>query len=343
MNMQGKVLSFGELLLRICPDIEENWIEHHQLPFYVGGAELNVATALALWDVPSSYLSAIPQNAICEGIDCYLKRRNIDTSAMQWCGERLGIYYLPKGKDLKNAGVIYDRANSSFASLKVGSIDWDKALKDVKWFHFSAICPAISQDIANLCLEAVQKAQEKGIFVSLDLNYRSKLWKYGKKPKEVMPPIAKYCNLIMGNIWAAHQMLGTPLDEQFLANSSGYSEEELQAQADRTSREIIASNPVCQYVANTFRFDHHTKGIKYYTTLFDKDRLIKSTTYIAEEILDKVGSGDCFMAGLIYGLYSNLSPEETLEFATSAAFDKLFIASDATTSTVDDIKKRMIA
>jgi len=341
MNMQGKVLSFGELLLRICPDIEDNWIEQHQLPFYVGGAELNVATALALWNVPSSYLSAIPQNAICEGIDVYLKRRNIDTSAMQWGGERLGIYYLPKGKDLKNAGVIYDRANSSFASLKVGSIDWDKALKDVKWFHFSAICPAISQDIADLCLEAVKKAQEKAIFVSLDLNYRAKLWKYGKAPKEIMPEIAQYCNLIMGNIWAAHQMLGTPLDEQFLTHTSGYTEEELLAQADRTSREIIASNPMCQYVANTFRFDHHTKGIEYYSTLFDKDRLIKSTTYIAEEILDKVGSGDCFMAGLIYGLYSNLSPQETLEFATSAAFDKLFIASDATTSTVDDIKKRL--
>lgn len=343
MNMQGKVLSFGELLLRICPDIEQNWIEQHQLPFYVGGAELNVATALAMWNVPSSYLSAIPQNAICEGIDKYLQGRNIDTSAMLWTGERLGIYYLPKGKDLKNAGVIYDRANSSFANLKVGSIDWEEVFADVKWFHFSAICPAISQDIADLCLEAVKKAQEKGIFVSLDLNYRAKLWKYGKAPKEIMPEIAQYCNLIMGNIWAAHQMLGTQLDEKFLTSSSGYQEEDLLAQADRTSKEIISVNPICQYVANTFRFDHQSKGIKYYTTLFDKDSLIKSTEYIAEEILDKVGSGDCFMAGLIYGLYSNLSPKETLEFATLAAFDKLFIASDATTSTVEDIKNRMIA
>lgn len=340
--MQGKVLSFGELLLRICPDIEQDWIEQHQLPFYVGGAELNVATALALWNVPSSYLSAIPPNAICEGIDSYLQGRNIDTSSMQWIGERLGIYYLPKGKDLKNAGVIYDRANSSFANLKVGSIDWDEIFTDVKWFHFSAICPAISQDIADLCLEAVAKAQEKGIFVSLDLNYRAKLWKYGKAPKEIMPQIARYCNLIMGNIWAAHQMLGTQLDEQFLLSSAGYHEEDLLAQADRTSKEIISVNPICQYVANTFRFDHQDKGIRYYTTLFDKDSLIKSTEYIAEEILDKVGSGDCFMAGLIYGLYSNLSPKETLEFATLAAFDKLFIASDATTSIVEDIKNRMI-
>ncbi|MDR0261638.1 MAG: sugar kinase [Sphingobacterium sp.] len=341
--MQGKVLSFGELLLRICPDIEQDWIEQHQLPFYVGGAELNVATALALWNVPSSYLSAIPQNAICEGIDSYLQSKNIDTSAMQWTGERLGIYYLPKGKDLKNAGVIYDRANSSFANLKVGSIDWEKVFADVKWFHFSAICPAISQDIADLCLEAVKKAKEKAIFVSLDLNYRAKLWKYGKAPKEIMPNIAQHCNLIMGNIWAAHQMLGTQLEEQFLTSSSGYLEEDLLAQADRTSKEIISTNPICQYVANTFRFDYKSKGIKYYTTLFDKDRLIKSTEYTAEEILDKVGSGDCFMAGLIYGLYSNFSPKETLEFATLAAFDKLFIASDATTSTVEDIKNRMIA
>jgi len=175
------------------------------------------------------------------------------------------------------------------------------------------------------------------------LNYRAKLWKYGKAPKEIMPEIAQYCNLIMGNIWAAHQMLGTQLDEQFLTSSSGYREEDLLAQADRTSKEIISANPICQYVANTFRFDYQNKGIKYYTTLFDKDSLIKSTEYTAEEILDKVGSGDCFMAGLIYGLYSNLSPKETLEFATLAAFDKLFIASDATTSTVEDIKNRMTA
>lgn len=339
--MQGKVLSFGELLLRICPDIEQDWIEQHQLPFYVGGAELNVATALALWNVPSSYVSALPKNAICEGIDRYLQGRNMDTSGMQWTGERLGIYYLPKGKDLKHTGVIYDRANSSFANLTVGSIDWDEVFNDVKWFHFSAICPAINQNIADLCLEGVKKAQEKGIFVSLDLNYRSKLWKYGKAPVEVMPEIANYCNLIMGNIWAAHQMLGTQLDSQFLAHSSGYHDEELRAQAERTSREIMDKHPACQYVANTFRFDYATKGIKYYTTLFDKDILIKSKEYVAEEIRDKVGSGDCFMAGLIYGLYANFSPNETLEFATLAAFDKLFIASDATTSTVEDIKNRM--
>lgn len=343
MKMQGKVLSFGELLLRICPDIEQDWIEQHQLPFYIGGAELNVATALALWGVPSSYLSAIPQNAICEAIDLYLKRKNIDTSPMQWTGDRLGIYYLPKGKDLKNAGVIYDRANSSFANLKVGSIDWDQTFSDVQWFHFSAICPAISADIADLCLEAVKVAQEKGIFVSLDLNYRSKLWKYGKDPKEVMPEIAKHCNLIMGNIWAAHQMLGTQLDSKFITQSAGYEEEELLQQAEQTSKEIIANNPLCQYVANTFRFDYESKGIKYYTTLFNQGNLIESSEFRAAEILDKVGSGDCFMAGLIYGLYSNLSPTETLEFATLAAFDKLFIPSDATTSTVDDIKNRMIA
>lgn len=343
MKMQGKVLSFGELLLRICPDIEQDWVQQHQLPFYVGGAELNVATALALWNVPSSYLSAIPQNAICTGIDQYLQQKNIDTSAMLWTGDRLGIYYLPKGKDLKNAGVIYDRANSSYAQLKVGDIDWDIIFDDVKWFHFSAICPAISQDIAELCLQAVEKAQAKGIFVSLDLNYRAKLWKYGKSPRDIMPKIAAQCNLIMGNIWAAHMMLGTEIDEQFLTHSSGYQEEELLQQAEKTSREIIAKNPLCQYVANTFRFDYQNKGISYYTTLFDKDNLIKSTEYVAEEILDKVGSGDCFMAGLIYGLYSNLSPKETLEFATLAAFDKLFIASDATTSTVEDIKNRMTA
>ncbi|MNX78502.1 pfkB family carbohydrate kinase [compost metagenome] len=138
-------------------------------------------------------------------------------------------------------------------------------------------------------------------------------------------------------------MLGTQLDSKFITQSAGYEEEELLQQAEQTSKEIIANNPLCQYVANTFRFDYESKGIKYYTTLFNQGNLIESSEFRAAEILDKVGSGDCFMAGLIYGLYSNLSPTETLEFATLAAFDKLFIPSDATTSTVDDIKNRMIA
>jgi len=340
LKKEKKVLSFGEILLRICPDMDGLWLNENKLPFYIGGAELNVATALALWDVPSAYLSAMPQNSVTEEIAGYLNKKNVDTSSMIYGGDRLGLYYLPKGKDLKNAGVIYDRANSSFADLKVGQVNWDEVFEDVSWFHFSAICPAINQSIADVCLEALKVAASKNITISLDLNYRAKLWKYGKDPIEILPELAKYCSLIMGNVWAANKMLGTALHDD-LKPSEGYAKETLLQQATNTSKEILSLFSACKAVANTFRFDNG-KGIRYYTTLYSNDKLTVSPVYVSDEILDKVGSGDCFMAGLIYGFYNNLTETETLDFATAAAYDKLYIPSDATISTVSDIEKRII-
>lgn len=337
----GKVLSFGEILLRICPDMGIDWVAQGQLPFYVGGAELNVATALALWGLPSTYLSAMPKNAITEGIAQHLEEKSIDLQRLLWQGERIGIYYLPQGKDVKNAGVVYDRAGSSFATLKKSDLDWDALFDGVSWFHFSAICPAINQEIADICLAAVKAAKQKGITVSLDLNYRSKLWKYGQEPIAIMPALAAYCDVIMGNIWAAHQMLGTSLATTFKEPQPSYPKEALLAQAQQTSEEICAQYTHCRYVANTFRFDHQEKGIRYYTSLYAQDELLVSNEYLSESIVDKVGSGDCFMAGLIYGLYQQEDARDTLAFATAAAFDKLFIPSDATVSSVSAIKKRI--
>ena len=335
-----KVLSFGEILLRICPDMDGVWLNENKLPFYVGGAELNVATALALWNVPSAYLSAVPDNSVTREIIDYLNVRNIDTTPMVYHGERLGLYYLPKGKDLKNAGVIYDRANSAYADLKVGQINWDDVFEDVAWFHFSAICPAINQNIADVCLEALKVASARNITISLDLNYRAKLWKYGKEPIDILPELAQYCTLIMGNVWAANKMLGTALHEDLIP-TEGYAKETLLQQATDTSKEILSLFPACKAVANTFRFDHG-KGIRYYTAIYTDNELTVSEEYVSEEILDKVGSGDCFMAGLIYGFYNQLPAKEMLNFATAAAYDKLYIPSDATTSTVADIEKRII-
>ena len=332
----GKILSFGELLLRICPDTEGNWLKENSLPFYVGGAELNVATALALWDLPSAYLTALPENMLSEQIVQYLQEKKLDTSATIFQGNRIGTYYLPKGKDLKNAGVIYDRNYSSFAELQPKTINWDAVFDYVSWFHFSAICPAINQNAAEVCEEALKVASAKNIFISLDLNYRAKLWKYGKNPIEIMPKLAQYCNLIMGNIWAANQMLGTELDEN--VHGIGTKENYLD-HAVKTSEAIIKAYPKCKYVANTFRFGD--PGIEYYTTVFTDGKLEVSQEYQAEKIADKVGSGDCFMAGLIYGLYKKLPVKEALEFATAAAYGKLFIESDATNMTVEAVEKIM--
>jgi 2-dehydro-3-deoxygluconokinase len=279
---------------------------------------------------------------------------------MLFQGERLGLYFLPKGKDLKNASVIYDRAYSSFAALKPGTIDWEMVLADVGWLHFSAISPALSKQLADVCMELLQAAAQKGVTISVDLNYRAKLWQYGMAPVEIMPDLVQYCDLVMGNLWAAEKMLGIPVDEALIAGNgvgvgsgtgtgvgggtgagvgvadptAGYLQH-----ARLTSERIMEKFPRVKYVANTFRFDKGAGGIQYYTALYTGGRLYNSREYVSEKILDKVGSGDCFMAGLIQGLYGGEGVQETLEFATAAAYQKLFIPSDATDQRADVIKK----
>ncbi|MGN6639292.1 MAG: PfkB family carbohydrate kinase [Mucilaginibacter sp.] len=331
---KGNVLSFGELLLRICPDADGAWLQENTLPFYVGGAELNVATALALWNVPSKYFTALPDNSLTSQILDFLQEKNIDTSKVHYSGNRIGLYFLTQGKDLKHNALVYDRAYSSFSELKPGDINWDSVFEGVSWFHFSAICPAINQHVADVCKEALEAASKKGITISVDLNYRSKLWQYGKEPREIMPELVSFCDLIMGNIWAAEKMLGIPVtNDAHLGVKSSCNEA-----AIKTSEEIVHRYHKCKAVANTFRFDL-ADGLNYHTTLYTGKNHFVSSDYSATHIVDRVGSGDCFMAGLIYGFYNQLPVAETLEFATAAAFEKLFVKSDATNKTVDDIKK----
>jgi 2-dehydro-3-deoxygluconokinase len=344
-----KVLSFGELLLRICPDVEGDWLEENSLPFYVGGAEANVATALALWGIPSAYLTALPDNMLARQLAEYLEERGIDVSRVVYQGERLGLYYLPKGKDLKNAGVIYDRAHSSFSALRPGMIDWDKVLEGVGWLHFSAISPALNRAVAEVCEEGLKAASGKGITISVDLNYREKLWKYGAAPTAVMPGLVEYCDLVMGNLWAAEKMLGIPVDAELTERGA---KEDFLEHALWTSRQIIDRYPRVKQVAKTFRFDRGAKGINYYTTFYSVEklpgggrsegRLYLSREYSSDSIVDKVGSGDCYMAGLIRGLYRQEPVADVVEFATAAAFFKLFIPSDATDQPAEDIEKFMM-
>jgi len=329
----GKVLCFGELLLRLSPDTESQWLKNTSMPIHVGGAELNVARALALWNVPVKFSTGLPDNYLSHQIVQSLQQSNIDTSAIQYGGHRIGLYYLPHGLDVKHAGVIYDRADSSFARLQKGTVDWDAVLDGVSWFHVSAICPALNADAADVCEEVLQICNKKNITVSIDLNYRAKLWQYGVPVHEVMMRLAPYCDIIMGNVWAAQTMLNIPVrpDITQIDTKETYLE-----QAMVTSQTIIKQYPRCKAVANTFRFDHN--GILYYTTLYTNQQLFVSSVYTTNSVIDKVGSGDCYMAGLIYGFYNQQAPQDIVDFATAAAFQKLFIKGDATNKSVDDIK-----
>ncbi len=331
--MIDKVLCFGEILLRLSPDMHGDWLTKNAMSVYAGGAELNVATALAKWNVPVSYCTAMPDNFLSKQMIHHVKQKNIDTSSIQFTGERIGLYYLEQGAEIKHANIIYDRANSSFANLKNGMIDWEKVLKDVRWFHFSAISPALSASAAEVCEEALQACVSKGITISVDLNYRVKLWQYGKKPHEIMPQLAAHCDVIMGNIWAAETMLSISIDGDVIKENS---KEIYLQQSMFSSEKIIQQFPKCKAVANTFRFEK--SNLVYYTTLFTSNKLLVSAEYKTEKVNDKVGSGDCFMAGLIYGLYNKLDEQETLDFATAAAFQKLFIEGDSTNKSAEEVR-----
>ncbi len=332
-----KVFCFGEILLRFSPNLQKQWIHEHNMPVFIGGAELNVGKALANWQVPVKYCTAVPDNYISQEIIDSLQAEGIDTSAILLSGERIGSYTLPMGADLKNAGVIYDRAYSSFSFLKNGMIDWDKVLEGYDWFHFTAISPALNPSIVEVCEEALQFATKKGMTISVDLNYRAKLWQYGKKPVEIMPSLIKYCHVVMGNIWSANQLLGTQLDP---ALNEACEKEFYIAQAENVSKEIMASYPLCTTVANTFRFSEG-EAVRYYATLTSSEKHVVCKEHFCENVIDKVGSGDCFMGGLIFGLvHTDFSFEQVINFAASAAFGKLQEVGDYTKQSIQLIQSR---
>ncbi len=333
-----KVFCFGEILLRMSPVLDQAWIHSASMPVHIGGAELNVAKALAGWKQPVTYMSAMPDNYLSKEIADSIAASNIGIEAMQFCGDRMGIYFLPQGADLKNAGVIYDRAHASFSTaLFPGKINWDTLLEGSDWFHFSAISPAINEQAAAVCLDAVKAAKRLGLTISVDLNYRAKLWKYGKQPAQVMPELVSYADVIMGNIWSARDLLGIEVPK---GAEAAITKEDFAACAKETAAVLFTQNPNCKVVASTFRFTPDGTGVHYYATLDTITDQLVSVSFEANSVVDKVGSGDCFMAGLIYGIHNGHSHQETINYAASAAFGKLQELVDSTRQTIEQIKSR---
>lgn len=320
--------------MRLSPVLNRQWLDQEQIPVFLGGAELNVAHALARWQMPVSYCTALPDHYLSREILESLREKGIDTSPVLFSGNRIGMYFIPQGADLKHDSVIYDRAASSFAELQPGMVNWDKALEDVDWLHFTAITPAISENLVAVCHEALAAAEKKGITISIDLNYRKKLWKYGASPDEVMPGLVAYADMVMTNIWSSNTLLGIPVDDQIHARESkaAYTDH-----AYTSAEEIRRQFPKCKTVANTFRFDRGA-GIHYYATLLHGSQQYVSDEFNSKAIVDKAGSGDCFMAGLAYGFKNEWNAADVVNYAAAAAFGKLHEQGDATRQDVDAVK-----
>jgi len=314
-----KVISYGEILFRFSPEFDQ-----HTSALYIGGAEANMAASLARWGTPVSYISKVPDNGLSRQVLQQLEKAGITTDRMLWGGDRIGAYYLAQGSDLKHAEVVYDRKYSSFSDIQPGTTDWDALLEGAEWFHWSAITPALNQQAATVCKEALEAARRKGLIISTDLNYRNKLWQYAK-PFQVMPELVQYCDVIMGNIWAAHQMLDTALYTVALEKNQ---KEIYLEQAIKVAQEITEKFPRCKHVAFTFRFSEGPTHNLYYATYYNQGKQTVSRQYETNDVIDRVGSGDSFMAGLIHSLVEGFDAQQTISFAAAAAYSKLFIKGD---------------
>jgi 2-dehydro-3-deoxygluconokinase len=314
--MKGdKIACFGEMMLRISPDTDGDWLQRATVPVYVGGSELNAASALAVWKQPVKFITALPDHAIAQQVALAVEQRGVGLYVQPVDSSRLGVYYLIQGAELKGAGVTYDRAQSAFAQLKPGMIDWEAVLADCSWFHFSAINPALNATSPQVCLEALQTARKLGLNISVDLNYRPKLWQYGKKPVEVMPELVQYAHLIMGNMWSVEALLGVPAE---LGSSEGKTDAELQEAALNNTAAVLKAYTAASRVVYTFRLPDRYFALSATRTSFEASKKIPVKT-----VVDRAGSGDCFLAGLLYGIRNGLGSRQQLDLAATAAVHKM--------------------
>jgi len=327
-SSSNKILCFGELLLHFAPDSEGNWLNDQFLKIFVGGAEYNVASALAQWNNPVKFLSALPENFVGNQLESQLENKGIEILAEKNNG-RIGTFYLSSDGDMQNASVVYDRFPSVFTQSDFKTFSFDEIFSEVRWLHISTITPALSENAYQKCLDLMKEAAARNITVSLDLNYRAALWQNRNpsgKIKELMP----FVNVLMGNIWSIQQFLNIPIEYELNGN---FDDENLLKQAEKSALEIQNQFSNVELIANTFRF---TSGeeVNYFATLFADEKLLISEHYHSTTIEERVGSGDSFMAALIHGTLKGNSSQQILEDATKVAFRKLFVKGDTIDETI---------
>lgn len=320
-----KVLCFGELLYRIQSTGELFGDALATIEMFPGGSEANVAVALAQLEVDTVYLSSGPDNALVNNILHTIEDFGVDISRFRHEGDRLGSYILLGANGLTNGEVVYDRKYSSFYALKKNTIDWDAAFQDIDWFHWTALSPALSEGHAALCLQALEEASKRNIKISVDLNYRSKLWQYGLSPIAVMPELVAKCDVIMGNIWAANIMLGTYLDEAWSGDRSKLDYPKISRQV---ADELFAKFPQCKDLAFTFRFMDNAKHNLFYASYHNATGHYVSDPLETNNLIDRIGSGDAFMGGFIAGLIKGYPAQELIAYAAEIGFKKLFVKGD---------------
>ena len=334
-----KVVTFGEIMLRLSTPGYQRFSQARQFDATFGGGEANVAVSLANYGIDTSFVTRLPDNDIARSCLQELRGLGVGTSDIVWGGDRLGIYFLETGAVARPSKVIYDRADSSIARIEPGMIDWERALRGADWFHWTGITPAISQGAADVCLEAVRTANRMGITVSCDLNYRKNLWKYGKKASEVMPALVECCDVILGHEEDADKVFGIK-PEGFDVTATGGAVDQKRFRS--VGEQLMARFPRARKVIITLRgsvnANHNTWG----GVLWDGVTLFESPRYDITHIVDRVGGGDSFMGGLIYGLLTYEGDDQrALNFAVAASCLKHTIFGDFNRVSVKEVEALM--
>ncbi len=334
-----KIITFGEIMLRLSTPGYLRFGQAKQFDATYGGGEANVAVSLANYGMDAKFVTRLPENDIAKACLKDLRSYGVDTSSIVYGGDRLGIYFLETGAVARPSKVVYDRANSSIATIKPGDIDWKKVLEGADWFHWTGITPALSQGAADVCLEAIKAANAMGVTVSCDLNYRKNLWKYGKKASEVMPALVEGCDVILGNEEDADKVFGIK-PEGFDVTSTGgqIDQRRFQSVGEQLMKRFPRAKKVIITLRGSINANHNTWG----GVLWDGKTLYQSPRYDITHIVDRVGGGDSFMGGLIYGLLTYTGDDQkALNFAVAASCLKHTIFGDYNQVTVAEVENLM--
>ncbi len=323
-------------MLRLATPGYQRFSQVSEFEATFGGGEANVSVSLANYGINTKFVTRIPENDLGKSALMNLRKLGVDTSEIIFGGERLGIYFLETGAVNRGSKVIYDRAHSSISEIESGMIDWERIFDKASWFHWTGITPAISKGAAAVCLEAVKAAKQKGIMVSVDLNYRNKLWKWGKSAGEVMPELVSECDIILGNEEDAEKVFGIH-PEGIDVTSGNINGKEYES----VGRQLMKKFPNAKKVIITLRGSVNANHNTWSGVLWDGEKLYQAPEYQITHIVDRVGGGDSFMGGLIYGLDTYNENQKALDFAVAASCLKHTVKGDFNMVTVSEVEKLM--
>ncbi len=324
-----KIITFGEILGRFSPPNNLRFSQATSFEVIYGGGEFNVAASLANYGLDVEFVTALPDNAIAHCAMNTIRSFGVGYKHILRQGKRLGLYFLENGASGRNSTVVYDRDDSSMSQIQPGDLDWDVVLEGATWFHWSGITPALSQNAADVCLEGIKAAAAKGLTISTDLNYRKKLWKYGKEPKDVMPELLKYSNVILGDVDTALFMLGhKKLDPDYTTD----------VEAKEVFKKVFDLLPNLETLSMTFRNSVNASHQRIGGLLYNKGTLYRARLNEITPVVDRVGTGDAFMGGLIYGLTEYADDlKKAVAFATGACVIKHTIFGDVNRASKEEI------